>query len=181
MTRTIWKPINGFEGYYEVSNKGHIRSLCRTVVQKDLTVRVSRGRIISPSVNNRGYLRVNLYKPELNGTYKSLLVHRIVALAFLPTENPDWDVNHKSGDKRDCSVDNLEWLSHEDNVNHAFETRLATRIAVEAICPKTGQVARYKSLAAAARVHSARKNPSTIKKALAFGGLAHGFEWRVVQ
>ena len=96
-----WKTIKGFENY-EISNTGLIR----------------KGEQILSPFNNSGYLRIQL----INGDKKEkILMHRLVANAFIPNDNEDLQINHKDLDKKNNNVDNLEWVTGSENVNHAIE------------------------------------------------------------
>lgn len=107
----IWKDIKGFEGEYEVSNTGKIKSKKR-----------KNERILIPDVDRYGYLRVCLFYSK--GGYIRKKVHRLVAEAFLPNVNELPQVNHKDGDKKNNNVDNLEWCTAKENLRHALETGL---------------------------------------------------------
>ncbi|MDN6167577.1 MAG: NUMOD4 motif-containing HNH endonuclease [Lactococcus lactis] len=117
----IWKPIRGYEKDYEISNKGRIKSyrpqyvINKGYVNKD-------GHIMKPSNNGRGYLIVFLAG---KGFRDRRYIHRLVAMHFLK-ENyfQGAEVNHKDGDKSNNCIENLEWLSTEDNKKHAIETGL---------------------------------------------------------
>lgn len=100
----IWKEISGYEGLYEVSNTGLVRSLW-----------LGKKRIISPG-NCHGYLRVGLYK---DGKIKNMQVHRLVAEAFLPNPNKLETINHIDEDKTNNNVSNLEWMSRGDNARYS--------------------------------------------------------------
>ena len=100
----VWKDIEGYEGLYEVSNFGRIKSL-RT------------GKIMKPSIN-RGYLKCIL---QNDGKYKMYYVHRLVIQTFIPNPDNLPEVNHKDEDKTNNKVDNLEWCDHKYNTN--FGTR----------------------------------------------------------
>lgn len=104
----IWKPIPNYEGSYEVSNKGRIRSL-------------NKGIILKPYVQNNGYLVVRLHK---KGVCVGKTVHRIVASAFI--ENPDNlpMINHKDAIKTNNNVENLEWCTACQNMRHAWDLGL---------------------------------------------------------
>ena len=100
-----WKSIAGYEGLYEVSDLGRVKSL-----------KYGKERILKPEKNNCGYLRVCLRKYEQN---KGLLVHRLVAEAFIPNPNNLETVNHKDEVKTNNVASNLEWMSREDNVAYS--------------------------------------------------------------
>jgi hypothetical protein len=113
----IWKDVAGYEGLYEVSNLGNVRSVARTehVVQGNKEFdRTRNGRAMVPDVSKYGYARVSLCK---NGAMKHYLVHRLVAQAFLPNPDDLPQVNHRNEDKGDNRVDNLEWCTCLYNVN----------------------------------------------------------------
>ena len=115
----IWKPVPNYEGYYEASNLGKIRSLDRYIELDGRWGRYTRfkpGKIMTPKYDGRGmYLSVTLAK---DGKNRKMLVHRLVASTFI--ENPDNlpEVNHIDEDKTNNSVDNLEWCDHKYNNNY---------------------------------------------------------------
>lgn len=104
----VWRDIKGFEGRYQVSNLGRVKSLARRMVIKD--------RILKPFGNNKGYECVHLW----NIQHKELLVHRLVAEAFIPNPSNKKEVNHKDGNSLNNKVDNLEWCTHSENMLHSF-------------------------------------------------------------
>ena len=112
----IWKDINGYEGYYQVSNQGNVRSLDRFDGVHD-----RQGTIIKPSLKQNGYLQVGLRKHSVR---KWFGVHRLVAIHFI--ENPDNkpQVNHVDGNKLNNTVENLEWVTEKENQNHAAKLGL---------------------------------------------------------
>lgn len=101
--KEIWKSIKGYEGLYEVSSFGRIKS-CR------------RNKIMSLTLKPNGYLKVNLVK---NKVWKTFLVHRIVALNFIDNKHNGDVVNHKDFDRSNNLVYNLEWVSQYENVWHS--------------------------------------------------------------
>lgn len=109
MVQVAWKPVHGYEGLYEVSNYGDIRSVAKG------------GIILSPAKDDHGYFRVCLYH---NGTAKNKRIHRLVAEAFLPNESRLPEVNHINGNKTDNKVENLEWVSTKENIIHAYRSGL---------------------------------------------------------
>lgn len=110
----VWKPVVGFEEYYEVSNLGRVRSLPRKVRCK-VGYRSVRGTILRSTINNSGY---NIVKLSVNQKQKTMLVHRLVAMSFIPNEYNKPQVNHINEDKQDNRVDNLEWATQVENINH---------------------------------------------------------------
>ena len=115
MAEVIWKPVEGYEGLYEVSNTGIVRSLERF----DNGVHVP-STVLKPSKNNR-YAYVKLYR---HSQHKIFRVHRLVALAFIPNPNNKPQVNHIDGNKMNNDSRNLEWCTQAENNRHAIDTGL---------------------------------------------------------
>lgn len=117
----IWKPVAGYEGIYEVSSLGRVRSLDREVANRWGTTRSVPGTIRTIAVKREGYCFVNLFRKQ---RAKPMYVHRLVAIAFLP--NPDRlpQVNHIDGDKANNRADNLEWCNASHNCQHAVDSGL---------------------------------------------------------
>lgn len=110
----IWKPIVGFEGFYETSSLGRIKSLPRIV---PVTNRILKNeRILKLSQDKDGYYFINLKKNKKNF---NLFIHRLVAMAFIPNPNNKSTVNHKNGIKTDNTIENLEWCTDLENYRHA--------------------------------------------------------------
>lgn len=120
--REKWLPIRGFEGLYEVSNLGNIRSLDRSVKRNGKTLKFLRGKILKKQKYSNGYLFVSL---SVEGKVKGFSVSRLVATHFIENPNNLPEVNHINEDKNDNRCENLEWISHKDNINHgtAIERR----------------------------------------------------------
>lgn len=111
----VWKNIEGFEDFYQVSNLGRVKSLSRRVASKNGSYRIIRERILKTSTNGVGYPVVSLNKPNFSKKY---LVHRLVAMAFIPNPCGYRVVNHKDENRRNCKCENLEWCTHKYNTNY---------------------------------------------------------------
>jgi hypothetical protein len=117
----IWKDIKGYEGYYQVSNLGNVKSLSRNKINNG-TLFITKERILKPGVNKCGYLQVVLQKDDIR---KSVRVHRLVANAFLDNPLNYPQVNHINFNKKDNNVLNLEWCNNQQNIEHSL-TRVVT-------------------------------------------------------
>ncbi len=117
----LWKTIIGFEGYYEVSNTGKVRSVDRTICDKNGNPRALKGREMkltrTKGKDGNGYIVVNLRKL---GTSEVSFVHVLVATAFIPNPCHYPMVNHIDGDKTNNDVSNLEWTTYSYNNLHAL-------------------------------------------------------------
>ena len=118
---TVWKPIPGYEGIYEASNKGEIRSFDKVITQKNGTDRTIKGRVMKQRKNNRGYHIITLNKDSVSKDY---LVHRLIAFAFLPNPDNLPQVNHIDGNKSNNCIENLEWCDQTHNMLEAYRTGL---------------------------------------------------------
>ena len=114
----IWKDYKDYEGLYQASNLGRLRSLDRWVKSKSGSVRLCKGKILKLCTDKYGYLKVSLYK---NNKVKTYYVHRLVAEAFIPNPENLPEVNHKDENKLNNNAENLEWCDREYNCN--FGTR----------------------------------------------------------
>ena len=110
-----WRSIPGYEGLYEVSSYGRVKSLEISYIRKNGIMDHKPEIILRPKNNGTGYFTVCLYK---NKTYKYYLIHRLVAQAFIPNPDNLSEVNHKDEDKTNNRVENLEWCSHKYNMNY---------------------------------------------------------------
>ena len=117
MINEVWKDIVGYEGLYQVSNLGRIKSLPRQILSGIYysNVRTTDEIIKSTTISNAGYELVALYK---NNKEKRFTVHRLVAKTFIPNPDNLPEVNHKDEDKLNNHVGNLEWCTKKYNVNY---------------------------------------------------------------
>ena len=115
MNNEVWKDIVGYEGLYQVSNMGQVRSLDRVITMKNGVNQFHKGYIIKSKANNSGYLTVNLHK---NGVSSTKTIHRLVALHFVDGYFDGAEVNHKDENKLNNSHDNLEWVNKDTNLNY---------------------------------------------------------------
>jgi hypothetical protein len=111
----IWKDVVGYEGLYQVSNLGRVKSLERKFVTSDGKKMVKKERVLKPGKDSKGYLHIRFC---INDHFPSFKVHRVVAKAFLGTSKSDMQVNHINGIKSDNRVENLEWVTPKENMDH---------------------------------------------------------------
>ena len=158
----IWKYIPNYNHDYQVSNLGRIKSFKK------------KPRILRQSKTPKHYNNVNLCK---EGKTISSLVHRLVAQAFIPNPENKPEVNHKDGNPRNNCVDNLEWVTRKENMNHSRyvlgncgENVLKKKIK----CVETGQV--FESAHQASRMM--RIDRANICKVAKTGKVAGGYHWK---
>lgn len=111
----IWKDIEGYEGFYQVSNEGRVKSLERTITYKDNRKKILKEKILHPFLSDLGYYHVMLSK---NGTPKRYKVHRLVAKAFIPNPSNLPIINHMDENPKNNKAENLEWCDHKYNINY---------------------------------------------------------------
>lgn len=121
----VWKSVKGYEGIYEVSNTGLVKSLSRPRYcgRAGYKPRITKEQLKVANIDRLGYPRISLSK---DGKTKKGYLHRLVAEAFLKPTDEKNEVNHKDGNKANNNVDNLEWCSRRENMLHSFRTGLKT-------------------------------------------------------
>ena len=143
-----WKDVVGYEGIYEVSNTGLVRTKeGKTIDSNRHGKRVWQQRVLKQKISKDNTCRVSLYKDKKEKTH---LVHRLVAYAFLsPIDGKEY-VNHKDGDRLNNDVSNLEWCNHTENNNHAFDNGLIkTATKVKLIHIESGREYVFRSMSKA--------------------------------
>lgn len=126
--KEIWKSIEGYEGLYEISNFGNVKSLVRSWNFRDygngkVQVVKNKEKILKNTISKCGYIQARLSK---NNKFGLKAVHRLVAKAFIPNPENKPQVNHIDGNKQNNRVDNLEWCSNRENQLHAWKLGLQT-------------------------------------------------------
>lgn len=184
----FWKDIKGYEGLYQVSNLGRIKSLAKLIISSNNKRYWFPERILKPKQERFGYLRIGLTK-DLIRSYKN--VHRLVAQAFIPNPENKPQVNHINGITCDNRVENLEWATQSENVQHAFNV-LGRKIwnigMVGKDCPKSKIILQIKDGKIIAEFYGcveASKNTGidkdTISKCcrkIKYYHKAGGYEWK---
>ncbi len=134
----VWKPIPGFEGYYEASNMGNIRSLDRFTKNRWGSCTFHKSQLMKCRIVKNGYAHVKLTK---DGNKFEPLVHRIIADMFIPNPDNLPQINHKNGDKSDNRVSNLEWCTSSQNQLHSRRVlkRHCGKSRKPVICLETGE------------------------------------------
>lgn len=118
----IWKPVENYEGFYEVSTQGRVRGIHRLVNHSTPgCLKAVQETILKQGETNKGYCIVHLSKL---GSTRTFLVHRLVAKAFCEGYIETYDVNHKDGSKKNNCSDNLEWVTRQQNIQHSYDNKL---------------------------------------------------------
>lgn len=119
----IWANVIGYEGSYKVSNKGVVKSLGRVVLDKNGKSKNIKEKLLGQSKSIRGYYSVNL---TIKGERRAYTVHRLMAKAFIPNPENKPQVNHKDGNKFNNNIQNLEWVTGRENIEHYYKTAKKT-------------------------------------------------------
>ena len=126
-----WRDIEGYEGLYQVSNLGRVKSL---------NYRGCKGNtsILKPRLTKKGYETINLCK---DGKVKNVKIHRLVARTFIPNPNNYSQVNHKDENKTNNNVKNLEWCTNKYNLNYGTRNKRAAKtMGKKIVCVATGEI-----------------------------------------
>lgn len=168
--REVWKDIKGYEGLYQISNLGRVKSLSRIVVFRGRE-RLQKETILREATSRKGYSLVSLQK---EGTAKTQKVHRLVAKAFIPNQQNYPQVNHKDENKKNNCVDNLEWCDCKYNNNYGLRT---SKISKKVLQIETGII--YPSVSEA---HRKTKIDTANISGVCLGKIktAGGYHWKYV-
>jgi len=123
----VWKDIPSYEGLYQVSSLGRVRS-CDRVVPRGKNHLSLKGEVLKLSKHQEGYMRVGLSK---DGKHKNMAVHRLVASVFIGSPKENLQVNHIDGVKSNNCVSNLEYCTPSENTQHAYRTGLCNSVIGE--------------------------------------------------
>ena len=175
----VWKDVVGYEGFYQVSNNGNVRSVDRQVRCSN-SVRFYKGKILSQCKDDHGYFRVLLAKA---GKHKSSQVHRLVAEAFIQNPNNLPEVNHKDENPGNNCIDNLEWCSKNYNLEYGTGRKRSVkaqhRKKVLQIDFEGNLIAEFDGVNSAARSIGKPKDATSITKCCTGKNqTAHGYIWR---
>jgi len=102
----IWKDIKGYEGIYKISNFGRVKSF-----------KCNKERILKTTKNKAGYIKIGI--GDTNNR-KTFYIHRLIAELFIPNPLNKPEINHINGNKSDYRIENLEWINHRENIQHAI-------------------------------------------------------------
>lgn len=189
-TIEVWKAIPGYEGIYEVSDQGNVRSLDRYVYRPTLlwgqaAMTFCEGRELKPQRDKKGYLEICLSN-GCKKTAKRFKVHRLVAMAFIPNTDNLPQINHKDEVKTNNNVDNLEWCTNKYNCNYkdkperGYRNGAGTRRIPVVKYDKDGnEVGRWKSILAAA-IANGVKSPSIAHNIRTGAKTRDGYTYEVV-
>lgn len=161
----IFKDIKGFEGYYQISNLGKVKSFH------------SKNKIIKNTINNQGYCYVRLF---LKNKKTKLLVHRLIAIAFIENPSNKKFINHIDGNKLNNDISNLEWCTHKENMQHAHSNNLINynKIKIKQYDKKNNFIKEYESIKEAAIYIGDKSYCSNIVKCLKNKiNYAYGYKW----
>ena len=180
MKNEEWRDVAGYEGLYQVSSEGRVKSLERTFINNSGRKRTVKERILKPGADRGGYLRIDLCA---SGKQKMFSVHRLVCQAFHDNPENKLDVNHINENKTDNRACNLEWSTRKENCNHGTrnvgmaiaKSRPIAQYTLNGkllkVWPSTAEVERRAGFDHSAISKAANGNRKT----------AYGFRWKYVE
>lgn len=179
MKNEEWRDIKGYEGLYQVSDQGHVKSLERTFIDNSGRKQTVKERILKPATTYNGYLFVCLSD---GGKRKKLRVHRLVCQTF--HDNPDNKpcVNHIDENKTNNAANNLEWCTYEENNNHGTRNARSaeTKSKPVAQCAQDGELIKVWASTMEVERQAGFSNGNISQAANGKRKQAYGFIWRYV-
>lgn len=181
----IWKDASGYEGFYQVSSLGNVKSVDRYVTRIDGVVYFKKGKMMSPALSSCKYLTVTLTNDT---SRKSIMVHRLVAMTFCNGYSEELFVNHIDGNKMNNMANNLEWVTRKENVLHAQNLGLIPKDAERKDSKKIAQfdkkgnlIQEFDSLKQVERIMGIPvSNLSAVANNYKHHKTAHGFVWKYI-
>ena len=180
MKNEEWRDVVGYEGRYQISSMGRVKSLARTFIGKGGGEHLVKERVLKPCDNGRGYLYIGL--SDGTGEHKRHYIHRLVGEAFLPRAEGKDAINHKDEDKTNNNVWNLEWVSHKENCNFGTRNERIAKANSKPVAQYTKDGAFIKAWASAAEVKRQLgfNHSNIIQVAKGNRKTACGFIWKYV-
>lgn len=132
----IWKDCKGYENLYQVSNLGRVKSLNKIRINHTGGMWVQQEKILKGKYDGCNYLAVHLKTPS--GKDRIERIHRLVAIAFIDNPERKPEVNHKNSVRDDNRVENLEWVTHQENIEHSSQKNHKSKTNI--LCITTGEV-----------------------------------------
>lgn len=171
----IWKDIINYEGYYQISNKGRVKSLDRIIINCNNINQSLKGNILKERIDGSGYSYVELHK---NNKYSIFKIHRLVAQAFIPNVNNLPFINHKDENKQNNFVENLEWCTQSYNILYSkINEKGGAAVAIPVISiDNNGIKTEYNSIIEASRKTGISRH--LIKKYAYKNLTINGIAWR---
>lgn len=189
----MWVDVKGFEDTYKISDSGEVFSKDRMCVDSLGRKRFRKGQKINPDIASNGYYRVTFAK---NGKKVQKYLHRLLAEYFIPNPLNLPQVKHKDGNKLNCELDNLEWVTAQENTIHAYKHGLMNHVcgknhpnygkfgskskrakAVKGTNVTTGEVRTYTSII---ETKADGFLPSEVSRSVKYGSIHHGFVFELI-
>ena len=182
--KEIWKPINGYEGFYEISSLGRVRSLYRKVKCGKCHITIKE-HLLNPQIcNTNGYYMVMLSK---EGVSRRFLIHRLIAEAFIPNTANKPFIDHINGIRTDNRIENLRWCTNRENLTFpiAYENRIKCKSSISKSVAQidryTGETIKvYRSTGEVQR-QCGFKNQNIGRCCRGIKPTAYGYKWRYIE